>query len=324
MKREADVLVIGAGILGSSVAYYLAKRGKRVIVLEKGEICSGTSSTTAALVLPSPKTPAVYNRLAWAGYERIRGLEQELGRKFELQITGSTMLCRKEEEANSMKKTIQVNGENGKELEWLSPEEIIKREPILNPKAFCGGVYCKDGGNLNPFLLVNAYIQAAKELGVQVCTFTEVQGFTSKGHQITEVHTNQGDFFGGQVICAAGNSSILFSHMLGFEAHIYNTRGLILVSEKLPPVLHSTYAEMHQSADGNILLGANFRNVEKGCNDRRTYYDELQEVCDDIGFLAPALKEIKIIRTYAGIRILPEDGLPIVGKIKEDGNFWIM
>ena len=66
--------------------------------------------------------------------------------------------CRKEEEANSMKKTIQVNGENGKELEWLSPEEIIKREPILNPKAFCGGVYCKDGGNLNPFLLVNAYI----------------------------------------------------------------------------------------------------------------------------------------------------------------------
>ena len=49
MKREADVLVIGAGILGSSVAYYLAKRGKRVIVLEKGEICSGTSSTTAAV-----------------------------------------------------------------------------------------------------------------------------------------------------------------------------------------------------------------------------------------------------------------------------------
>ena len=78
-------------------------------MLEKGEICSGTSSTTAALVLPSPKTPAVYNRLAWAGYERIRGLEQELGRKFELQITGSTMLCRKEEEANSMKKTIPVS-----------------------------------------------------------------------------------------------------------------------------------------------------------------------------------------------------------------------
>ena len=93
MQKKADYIIIGAGVLGSSLAYYLTKKGRDVIVLERGEICDGVSSTTAALVLPSPKTPAVYNQLAWKGYERFLALEEELGADIGLQITGSTMLC---------------------------------------------------------------------------------------------------------------------------------------------------------------------------------------------------------------------------------------
>lgn len=315
MPKKAEVLIIGAGVLGASLAYYLAREGKQVIVVEKGEACSGTSSATAALVLPSPKTPKFYNELAWAGYERFKGLEAELRKGFELQITGSTMLCRTPENAEGMKKTIEVNRENGRTARWLTVDEIIEREPILNPNAFCGGVYCAEGGNLNPFLLVNAYLEAAKKLGTEVTTFTKVTGFETKGERVTAVHTNRGDYQAETVICAAGNGTIPIGKLLGFDAHIKNTRGLILVTEKLPPILHSTYAEMRQSADGNILMGANFREMYAGDTDRRTYYDELQEVCEDIATLAPALTGVKIIRTYSGIRVLPEDGIPIVGEM---------
>ena len=323
MQRDAQIIVIGAGVLGSSAAYYLSKKGKKVIVLEKGEVCSGVSSATAALVLPSPKMPKHYNQLAWEGYERFKNLERELGAGFELQLTGSTMLCRSAENMDSMKETIAVNRENGREVRWMTAEEIVKREPLLNPKAFLGGVYCAQGGNLNPFLLVNAYLQAAKKLGAQIHTFSEVTGFETKAGQVTAVHTTKGDFSGGQILCAAGNGTVSIGKMLGFSAHIKNTRGLIMVSEKLPPILHSTYAEMRQSAEGNILMGANFREVQTGDSDNRVYYEELQEVCNDIAFLAPGMRKVKIIRTYSGIRVLPEDGLPIVGRPPGFENFWV-
>lgn len=70
-------------------------------------------------------------------------------------------------------------------------------------------------------------------------------------------------------------------------------------------------------------MGANFRIVESGTSDNRVYYDELQEVCDDIGFLAPKLRSVKVIRTYSGLRVLPEDGLPIVGQPGRYENLWI-
>lgn len=322
MKRETEIIVIGGGILGASLTYYLAKGGKKVILLEKEEICSGTSGATAALALPSPKTPKFYTETAWKGYERMKQLSRELRRDFELQITGTTMLCRDPEKEASMKETVEINRALGRNVRWVTREEISAREPLLNPKAFCGGVHCDEGGNLNPFLLVNAYVQAAKVYGAEVWNFTEVVGFDKKGTEITVVHTSKGDFRAEQIICGAGNGSIVLGRMLGVNPHIRNTRGLLMVSERMAPVLHSTYAEMRQAKSGNLIMGANFRELKTGDVDKRVHYGELMEVAEDIGRLAPELKKVKIIRTYSGIRILPEDDLPIIGRPAGYSNFW--
>ena len=117
MQNDAEFIIIGGGVLGSSLAYELSKKGRQVILLEKEEVCGGVSSATAALVLPSPKVPKIYNELAWAGYDRFLKLENELGRGFSLQITGSTMLCKDPSEKESMMETIEINHEirkNGK------------------------------------------------------------------------------------------------------------------------------------------------------------------------------------------------------------------
>ena len=98
MKKHADIVIIGAGIMGSSLAYFLSKRGKDVVVLEKNEICSGTSSSTAAWLWPSDKRPECYGRLAKEGYDIYLGLEEELGTSFEMTIFGSVDPAKTEEE----------------------------------------------------------------------------------------------------------------------------------------------------------------------------------------------------------------------------------
>ena len=322
MENKSNVLVIGGGVLGASLTYYLAKRGIKVTLLEKNEVCSGTSSTTAALVLPSPKTPAFYTEISWAGYERIKNLEKELERDFELQITGSTMLCRAAEKEEGMRKTVEINQALGKDVKWLDPDELVRVEPVLNPEAFLGGVHCTESGNLNPFLFTDAFIQKAKRLGARVETFAEVTGFEAENGMIRTVHSKKGDFTAEHVVLAAGNGNILLGKMLGVDAHIKNTRGMLMVSEKVPPILHSTYAEMRQAKSGNLIMGANFRVLETGNTDKMVHYDEMMEVAKDIAYLAPALSKIKIIRMYSGIRVLPKDGLPVAGKPGKYENLW--
>ena len=167
MKKQAEVVVIGAGIMGASLAYFLAKHGKEVLVLEQNEICSGTSSSTAAWLWPTDKTPLHYGKLAWDGYNRYMTLAEELGADFELTITGGVEPLYTEEEVRAAEKTIQVAHSLGHpDVRIVSQKEVQEIEPILRHDIL-GAIVSPYEGHLNPFLLVNAYIQAAKRLGAE-------------------------------------------------------------------------------------------------------------------------------------------------------------
>ena len=124
MRRESDIVIIGAGIMGSSLAYFLSKKGKQVTVLEQGEICSGTSSSTAAWLWPSDKKPEHYARLAKDSYDIYMGLEEELGAGFELTINGSLDLARNEEELETLQNLCEFNKKMGYDARMLTPEEV--------------------------------------------------------------------------------------------------------------------------------------------------------------------------------------------------------
>lgn len=321
MKAKAEVVIIGAGIMGASLAYFLAKKGKDVLLLEKNEIGSGTSSATAAWLWPSDKRPEHYGRLAKASYERYMSLEEELGADFELTINGSLDIARTPEEWEGLQDLYEYDLRMGYRARLLSPQELAREEPAIRRDAL-GGLLVESDGHINPFLLIDGYVQAAKRLGAEVCTYTEVQDFVLEGNRIAKIITNRGSVEPELVICAAGIYSRAIGKMLGLEAHVYPERGFCLVSEKLPPVLNHTVCGARQTTSGNIVFGFIADKVDIDCIDRRMYMRGLRWAANDAVRDFPALSDVNIIRSYTGIRCKPEDKFPIVGPTETISNFW--
>lgn len=321
MRKESEIVIIGAGIMGSSLAYHLAKRGKEVTVLEMNEICSGTSSTTAAWLWPSDKRPMYYGRLAKDAYDMYLTLEEELGADFELRINGSIEIARNQEELEDLKKLSAGCVELGYNARILTPEEVREMEPAIR-EDIVGANYVESDGHLNPFLLVNAYIQAAKKFGAEVNTYTKVEDFILEDNRITEIVTNKGNIKPGLVICAAGIYSRGLGKKLGLDAHVKPERGFTLVTEKLPHVLNHTVCGARQTVSGNIILGFIADKVDDDCLDRRMYIRGLNWAAKDALNDFPSFKDINIIRSYTGIRCKPEDKVPILGPTEKIENFW--
>lgn len=321
MKKQADIVIIGAGIMGSSLAYFLAKRGKEVVVVEKNEICSGTSSSTAAWLWPSDKRPECYGKLCKDAYDIYMGLEEELGESFEMRICGSLDPAKTDEDLENLKDQCDYDNMLGYKARMLSPEEVKKEEPLFED-GVKGALLVETDGHINPFLLVNAYIQAAKKLGAEVNTFTEVEGFNMTGDHIDEVVTNKGNIKANLVICAAGIYSRKIGDMLGLDAHVFPERGFTLVSEKLPKVLNHVVLGARQTVAGNVVFGFVADKVDKDCLDRNMYIRGLNWAAKEACSSLPGLQNVNIIRSYTGIRCKPDDKLPILGPTEKIDNFW--
>ena len=321
MNRNSEVVIIGAGIMGASLAYFLSKEGKKVLVLEQGEIGGGTSCSTAAWLWFSDKRPEFYGKLAKKSMELYRVLEKELDADCEITFNGSLDFAHNEEELEGLRQLHAYCLSMGYDARMLSREELHLIEPALSTELI-GGCLVPTDGHVNPFLLVNAYIQAAKRLGAEICTRTKVTNFVLEGNCITKLITDRGEITPGLVICATGIYSRDIGAKLGLDAHVLPERGFCIVTEKLPPILHYVSTSARQTKSGNIVFGFVADNVDADFRDRSSRIHGIHRVVQDTVRDYPALKNVGIIRSYTGIRCKPEDKFPIVGPTVKIENFW--
>lgn len=319
MKREAEIVVIGGGIMGASVAYNLAKKGKEVVVLEQNEICSGTSSATAGWLWVQDRRPDHYARLSWSSLQNYKTLEQELGADFEYRIVGGLDPLRTEEKLASAMKLAEEQQKIGIDVRVLSRDEVLEKEPVINPRIL-GALYSEFDGHINPFLLVNAYVQAAKRFGAEINTFTSAEDFVIENNAIKEIVTNKGKIKPNLVICAAGIYSKEIGRKVGVDIPVKPERGFCLVSERLPKALSTVIIGARQTVSGNIIFGF-IQDPVEGI-DRKMYIRGLNWAAQDIMRDFPGFGDINIIRSYTGIRCKPLDKYPIVGPTRKLKNFW--
>ena len=332
LPRKAEVVVIGGGVIGSSIVYYLAMKGIKVVLLEKNGIASGTSSACDGVILLQSKKPGVHLKLALESAKKYRNLKNELNYDIEYRNNGGMVIIENNEELESMKIFVEKQKSIGLKVSLLDKDKAIEKEPALSHDIL-GSTFSPLDAQVNPMYLSFAFINSAKELGAEVYTHTEVTGIRLKSNKISSIETTRGEIETDIVINAAGVYAPEIGRMVDLDVPIIPRRGQLLVTESVPKILNGilisakyiaakfnpNLAEsegvgisIEQTANGNILIGSTREFV--GFNKNVTP-EGINDIAKHLIILFPQLKEINIIRTFAGLRPYTTDGLPILGKV---------
>lgn len=332
MNKTAGVVIIGGGIHGCSIAYHLAQKGfNNIVLLEKNYLASGGTGRSAAGIRHQFGTE-INIRLSATSVKMMENLAQELDypQGIDLLQGGYMMLAYSDTQLEQFRINAQLqNSLMNSGTEILSVEDILSITPHLNTEGVVGASFNKRDGHVDPFHVTQAYAEAAKRLGVEIYTKTEVVDITTQGGKVTGVVTAQGDVISTPVVVnAAGPHGALIGKMVGIDVPLYPERHQILVTEPLEMFLpcmvisftHGTYFK--QTPHGSLLLGVGDPMHEvKDFNEESTW-QFLQDVAKKITFHMPALKNVRVVRQWAGLYDITPDCQAILGS-SEVGGFYL-
>jgi len=338
-KKSTDVVVVGGGIIGTSIAYYLSKLGRKVTLLERKGIASGTSGSCDGFMFLQTKRPGLSLEIALKSAELYTSLSEELDYDVHFRQDGGLILIETEEQFDIMREIVKKQSALGLDVEIIDGEETRRREPAVSPEIL-GSVYSPMDGHINPMSVTLGYTQAAKKLGAEFWQESPVVDVVLKNGKVDSVITEHCEIQTDWVVNACGVWATDIGRMINIEIPIIPRRGQILVTEPLPPMFNhvmlcARYIVIKHnpelvkgSDDPGLALGVGF-GVEQTDNgnllisnsrdfagyDNSTAPEVLKEIASYATRFIPSLKNIDIIRAYAGLRPFTSDGLPIIGPV---------
>jgi glycine/D-amino acid oxidase-like deaminating enzyme len=346
MKHHTEVLVIGGGIIGAAIAYYVAKNGHDVTIVEKNEVASGTSSRCDGNILAIDKDPGFDSQMSRVSQQLVEELRQELGNSFEYRCLGSILVCENEEEMIAAEKWVTQQKAAGLPFRMLDRQDI-RQESAFFAEDLPGGLECKTDSTVNPYLLTYALIEGAKQHGAKLFIKTEVQRIEKDNHdQLFRVQTSSSDITAKMVINAAGVWAPRVNQLVGVDLPIQPRKGHLIIASRNQPLGLRKVMEFgylmskfggERSVDKetekygvalvfeptesqNFLIGSSREFVGL---DTRVDMDVILCMARRAQRFYPRLTDMNFIRTYAGLRPWTPDHLPIVSHIDEVPGFYV-
>jgi sarcosine oxidase subunit beta len=325
--KKANIVIIGAGINGVSTAYYLAKRGfKNIVVVEKSYVCSGATGRCGAGIRQQWSTEE-NTLLAMEAVKLFEGLEEELRWDIEYEQCGYLIPAFTEQFEEQFKKNVEMQKKLGLEVYYLQPEEIKEVVPDINLEGIRCATYCPTDGGANPQITTYAYAQRARELGVEILTHTEVKDIIVENGKIKKVITTKGEIETPRVLNTAGGFSQQIAKMVGIELPINSYRHQILVTEPVhhffdPMIISFDYnIYFRQVENGSILMGCGDPDEKPSFNTRATF-SFLRDITPRAIKLMPKLRNLNIVRHWAGLYNVTPDAMPILGDVSEVEGYY--
>jgi sarcosine oxidase subunit beta len=320
-------VIVGGGILGTATAYYLAKFGRKdVVVLEKGTVCSGSTGRCGAGIRAQWGTE-MNCRLAIAALDIFEQLDDELGLPTGLNQGGYLLVAYSEKEFENLKKGMSLQNSIGVKSRVVSLAEAREICPALDASDAVGFTYHARDGHADPFLTTFAYLEATKRLGVLYFRRTEVTGVTVRGNKAVGVDTTRGHIDADLVINCAGAYAQEIAKMAGVDLPNWGERHEILITEPVdpgvcPPMLMSFSGNYYiqQRPHGSIICGVSPQGHPQDFKLRATW-QFISHMSSVLAKLLPVTKGIRVVRHWSGLYDMTPDGSPIIGETDVE-NFY--
>lgn len=342
-----DVVIIGGGVTGAAIAYYLAKQGVKPLLLERYSLCSGSSGACDQAVSMQSKNPGISLELALASRAMFPGLGAELDTDLEFCECGGMIAIENEQQLEVMRAFVARQQQNGLAVELLSGDEARRRQPAFAP-SILASTYSPLDAKINPMKLTYAFARAAVRLGAEIVSNTEVTAIAVRQGRIEGVVTPSGIIPARVVVNAAGTWAAQVGQLAGVAIPIRPRRGQLIVTEAIPGFIHGELwsaryiVAKHNSElirqedpaaaelgvglsvsikeDGKLLLGG---TRELAGFDKSTTPQATAAILRHAANILPGLRQLHIIRTFAGLRPYTPDGKPILGPVPEVEGFII-
>jgi len=318
--KAADVIIIGAGIVGSSTAYYLAKAGHQVTLIDRRKPVAGGSASQACAggVRQQGRTPveiplAIYSINLWTT------LEAELDDDLEYRQDGMTVVTGDEKQIPLLADRVRQEQAQGLEIRLVQNSELHSLIPGLSPDMLAGS-YCPTDGHANPMRAVNAFVTAAQRQGVRTIWDCAAEGVVVENDRLMAVRTNQGDLACRHAVLAAGYWSRAITATAGIELPFQAIPLQMMVTARRPHKLDQVLAwagngiSLKQMPTGGFVIGGGW----PGIGNPQTYHTRLmpgsmaKSARTTVG-LYPSLAGIPVLRAWAGIEAFCEDEMQVIG-----------
>jgi glycine/D-amino acid oxidase-like deaminating enzyme len=310
-----DVLVVGGGLVGTAVAYGLAREGAKVTVLDQGDGGFRASRGNFGLVWVQGKGYGLSPYARWSrSSSRLwpglaAALLEDTGIDVSLKQPGGFHLCFSDEEiAEREKRLSTLQAELGGEYPYqlLDARELRERLPAVGPEVI-GASYTPMDGHVNPLKLLRALHDAIQRRGVKLINGEDIGRIVPETNGFA-VHGKNAVWRAPKVVLSAGLGNRALSTQVGLHAPVAPNRGQVLVSERVAPFLHYPTINVRQTDEGSVQFGDSMEEV--GYNDFTTA-DVLSTIARRGVRAFPLLKNVRLVRTWAALRVYSPDGFPI-------------
>lgn len=332
LPERASVVIVGGGVMGTSIAFHLAEAGVHdVLLLEMAQLGSGSTCKAAGGVRAQFSDP-VNIALGLRGLDAFEAFPERPGQEIDLRQPGYLFLLTTAEEVAAYEQSVALQNGMGAASRLLSPDEAVALSPAVAPDGILAAAFHQRDGYCSPESVVLGYATGARRHGATIRTGVTVTGITVRDGAITAVQTDHGIVATDAVVCAAGAWSRDVGTMASVELPVDPLRRQILISEPLPDGLRrllpdtmpmtidaGTTFYFHREGPG-LLLGMSYQEEKPGF---RTEYSEewLPDLMSAMERRAPALLDLGIAHRWVGMYEVTPDHNALLGESASVSRF---
>jgi sarcosine oxidase subunit beta len=327
---SCDVAIIGGGIIGTALAWNLAKAGCRDVAVIEREINPGLGSTAkAAGGIRAQFGSDINVRLSKLSIELFESFHRDVGIRVDFVQAGYLWIATRPADMEIFRKNVDLQRSRGLDVRLLDRDGVKAKAPYVRLDDVVGGTFHQRDGYAPPADYVMGYHKASKDLGVTYLLDTEVAGVSTANGSVSGLRTSKGKIRARRVVCAAGAYSGRIGEMMGIEIPVQPVRRQCFVTEKITDLPHPIPMTIDYASgvychteSGGVLVGMADKNEPPGFNET-VDYPFIEKMAEQAMHRIPRLETAAIKTQWAGLYEVTPDHHPILGELPGLKGFYL-